>query len=181
MTQNKLASTVNEQISRIERQVAQISKLASAEMDTGEAVAGLQRLVANLHFYNPGDQSKNDAWVTPGGTVDTVPDGGASYPASVTNPKTASGPRMAVLTANADLAETILNQISVTNTKVNALVAAGRRFNASKAKAALHKVATDVQEILTNADLAMPYVGQDLQKLAANAAHLHGLFASAKV
>lgn len=183
MTQAKMASatqvaTLNNQIGLVEHQLAQIVKRASARMPTEKAVEGLRELAAGLHFYNPGDQSKNDAWNTPGGKVDTVDGTQPSLPADVTNPKTAS---TRVLTANADLAESIISKVAETNDKIVALVNAGRRFNADQAKLDLHQVASEVQTILTEADLAMPYVGQDLHKLAAQADALYTLFASAKV
>lgn len=183
MAQEKMASAeqvkaLNHRLAHIEQQVGHIAKLASVGLSTQEAVQTLGKMTAGLHFYNPGDQSKNDAWNTPGGTVDTVDGKPLSLPADVTNPKMASA---RVLTANANIADDILTKLAETNERIDALVTAGRKFNASSAKADLHKLATDVQTILTEADLAMPYVQADLQKLAASAAKIHGLFASAKV
>ena len=184
MTQEKMATAtqvtaLNHQIRLVEEQVVQVSKLASARMPTEKAVAGLRALVAGLHFPNPGDQSKNDAWnITAPPKVDTVDGTQPSLPAEVTNPKMAS---TTVLAANADLAESIITKIGETNDKIAALVGAGRRFNANQAKFDLHKIATQVQTILTDADLAMPYVGQDLHKLATEAHTIYSLFASAKV
>lgn len=187
MAQEKLASTeqvaaLNQRLALVEGQVSQIARLASAKMPTENAVKGLRDLVGGLHFYNPGDQAKNDAWYTPGGKVDTVEDH-PTYPDALTHPKTASteGASVAVLNANADLAESILTKLSDTNVKIDRLVTAGRKFDASKAKSDIHKLANEVQTILTNVDLAMPYVGPELHKLASQAHDIHGLFASAKV
>lgn len=172
---------LNHRISLVEQQVSQIAKLASARMPTEKAVEGLRELAAGLHFYDPGDQAKNDAWYTPGGKVDTVEDGKVNIPAEVMNPKMASEPSAEALSANANLAEDILNKLASTHEKVEALAAAGRKFNANAAKADLHKIASDVQTILTDMDLAVPYVKTDLDKLAKQANHIHHLFAQAKV
>lgn len=187
MATEKLASTqqvtaLNHRIALIEQQVSQIAQLAQAQMPTEKAVESLREMTGALHFYNPGDQSKNDAWnITAPPKVDTA-EPGQTLPTELTNPKMANGvPSTATLSANADIAEGILSSLGETNDRIDLLVTAGRKFNAAKAKEDLHKLGTAVQTILTDADLAQPYVTTDLEKLAAEAAHIHGLFANAKV
>lgn len=188
MPQDKLATTdqvtsLTQRISFVEDQVSQINKLAAARMPTERAVAGLRELAAGLHFYSPGDQSKNDAWnITAPPKVDEVTGASLSLPKEVTAPKVAAElPTMAGLTENANVAEGILSAVQDTNEKINALVTAGRKFNASQAKADLYRIASDVGTILTDADLAMPYVGTELGRLANEASRIHDLFVEAKV
>jgi hypothetical protein len=186
MAQAKMASmeqvaALNHRIALIEQQISQVAKLAAAKMPTDTAITSLREMIGGLHFYDPGDQAKNDAWyITAPPKVDTVEPG--PLPDSITHPKLATdAASVAVLAANGDLAEGILAKLSETNDKIDALVTAGRKFNAAQAKDDLHKIGTDVQTILADMDLAMPYVKADLEKLASQAANIHILFASAKV
>lgn len=188
MSQVKMASTeqvaaLDSRIALIEQQVSLVGKLASAKLPTATAVTSLREMVGGLHFYNPGDQSKNDAWnITAPPKVEEVDGKPLSLPAEVTNPKLATeGAGVEALNVNAEIAEGILSSLGETNDRINSLVTAGRKFNATKAKQDLHKIGTDVQAILTDMDLAMPYVKADLEKLAAQAASIHGLFVPAKV
>lgn len=183
-----MADTVtrlDHQVGLIEQQVSQISKLAAAKLPTTEAVDGLRRLTANLHFKDYGDQSKNDAAMGLGAPkVDTVDGTQPPVPKELTNPKVASEeaqPSLQVLAENAALADTVIQQVAQTDKTIDLLVTAGRKFNASKAKADLYKVANGVTEILQQVDLAQPYVKADLVKLAQESARIHGLFSTAKV
>ena len=125
-----------------------------------------------------GDQSKNKAYYNLGEPkVDTVEDGGWTPPPAVTHPM---GKSAAVLNANANVAEEILSKLATTSDKIDALTAAGRRFNAAKAQYDLHKIATEVHEILSNVDLAEPWVANDLAAVATKAAKIHDLFVSAR-
>jgi hypothetical protein len=80
------------------------------------------------------------------------------------------------LKANADVVESILATVDGTNEKIDRLVAAGKRFNAAKAKSDLHKIASKVSEIVANVDLAAPWVKNDLVELARQADTIHSLF-----
>jgi hypothetical protein len=81
-----------------------------------------------------------------------------------------------VYKANTDLAEGILDRMSATDQKIDQLVAAGKKFDVVQAKSDLHAVTSKVASIVSEVDLTTPWVGADLQKLAAKAEHLHGLF-----
>lgn len=193
MSQVKMASAeqivaLDSRIALIEQQVSLVNKLAAAKLPTATAVTSLREMVGGLHFYNPGDQSKNDAWnITAPPKVEEVDGKPLSLPAEVTNPKMATdavvveGAGVEALNVNATIAEGILSTLSETNDRIDTLVTAGRKFNAAKAKEDLHKIGTSVQTILTDMDLAMPYVKADLEKLATEAASIHGLFVPAKV
>lgn len=83
--------------------------------------------------------------------------------------------------ANRAVTQDILTKAETTVAKIDRLAAAGRRFNAAKAKADVHAVTSKVAEILQHTSMTETWVADDLQKLAKQADHLHGLFASAKV
>ncbi len=91
--------------------------------------------------------------------------------------KTAS---YATLDGNSKIAEEILSKVGATTDKIDELVEKGRPFNASQARQDLHDITARVAEILSNVDLAQPWVENDLRSLAERTAHIHGLFAGAK-
>lgn len=80
------------------------------------------------------------------------------------------------LQENSTVAGEILACLEETNDKVDALVTAGRKFNASRAKRDLHAVSTKVAGILRDVDLAQEWVKADLAKLASRANDIHSIF-----
>jgi len=84
-----------------------------------------------------------------------------------------------VYKTNAKLAEQILDQMTAVNDKIDQIVAAGKQgFKADAARADIHAVTAKVAGITADVDLTVPWVHDDLQKLAAQASHLHSLFFS---
>lgn len=81
-----------------------------------------------------------------------------------------------VLQENSTIAGEILANLEETNEKIDSLVQAGKKFNAAKAKADLHSVSNKVAGILRDVDLTQSWVRADLDKLAAYADKLHGVF-----
>ena len=82
-----------------------------------------------------------------------------------------------VYKTNAKLAEQILDQMSAVNDKIDQIVAAGKKgFKADVARADIHAVTAKVAGITADVDLTVPWVHDDLQRLAARASHLHSLF-----
>lgn len=81
-----------------------------------------------------------------------------------------------VYEANSKLATQILNRMEAVDQRIDQLVTAGKKFNASQAKADIHAVTSKVATIVSDIDLTTPWVKDDLQKLAARAGQLHGLF-----
>jgi len=77
---------------------------------------------------------------------------------------------------NAQTATNVLRTVEATNETIDRLVEAGKRFNASKAKADLHKIASQVSEIVSNVDLSAGWVKNDLLALSKRADEIHGLF-----
>lgn len=78
--------------------------------------------------------------------------------------------------ANSKLATQILNHMEAVDQKIDQLVTAGKKFDVPRAKADIHAVTSKVAAIVSDIDLTIPWVADDLQKLAARAGHIHGLF-----
>lgn len=165
-----LKDAITNQIDTIERQIALLNQKAKdsggqPQADMKAEVERLSDLVKWLKKPSPyGDQSKNDMAM---GLKPTTPGGVkvASYD---------------VLASNSGLAETIIQQVAETSETIDRLVTAGRKFNASKAREDLHAIVARTTEILANVDLAQPWVATDLNALAQQAEHIHGLFKDAK-
>ena len=164
-------------LSHIEHAIREMNtRVASGDSVPSALHTTVHRAAVSLPDF--GDQSKNKAFYGLGEPkVDTVEDGGWSPPKEVTHPM---GKSAAVLNSNADVAEEILSKLATTSDKIDALVAAGRPFNASKAQYDLHKIASEVHNLLANVDLAEPWVANDLAEVATKAARIHDLFASAR-
>lgn len=81
-----------------------------------------------------------------------------------------------IFAANQEIANVILAKAESTVQTIDSLVSAGRPFNAARAKADVHAVTSKVAGILRDTDLTASWVRTDLDKLAARADHLHGLF-----
>jgi len=166
------------------------SRLAYIEQQVGtlnngpnpEALKNLQVAVASINLPNFGDQSDNSSFMGLGQPkVDTVEDPGAyTPPPAVTHPlgKSAS---FASFQENTKLAEEVIQHVAETDSKIDALVTAGRRFNASKARGDLHVVTATLASMMRQVDLAEPWVTTDLRGLSKRAREIHTLFASAKV
>lgn len=92
--------------------------------------------------------------------------------------KVASQTRLAydIHKANSELATQILDKMELINDRIDYLVIAGKRFNATRAKADIHTVTSKIAGIVNDVDLTVPWVTEDLQKLAARADQLHRLF-----
>lgn len=160
-----------------EQQVSQLNQAPTPEGQTA-----LIEAVASISLPNFGDQSKNDAFNNLGQPkVDTVEDPGAyTPPTSVTHPLGKSA-NFQTLQTNMAMAEGIVEKVNQTDTKIDALVTAGRKFNASKARNDLHTIVATLVSMLKQVDPAQPWVTAELQKLDRQASEIHGLFAPAKV
>ncbi len=94
--------------------------------------------------------------------------------------KTATGLSFDVYTSNSELAKKILAKTDSTLKTIDKLATAGRKFNASRARLDVQTITDKVAGILTT-DVTQSWVKSDLDKLAARADQIHGLFANAKV
>jgi len=172
-----LQALIQNRLSQIEGAVASLDKHASEGLIAPKLHKELRELAAKVHLPNFGDQSKNHAFYGLGEPkVDTAD--GSAPPKEVTHPKTAS---FDTLKSNSKVAEDILQKVETTNEKIEQLVTAGRKFNASKAREDLYQISSRVAEILGSVDLAQSWVQNDLNDLAKQADHIHDLFAPAKV
>lgn len=90
-----------------------------------------------------------------------------------THMKTAS---FETFSANMDVAENIVAKVAQTDSTINSLVGAGKRFNSVRAKADLHKIASRLSELAQTVDLAQPWVAEELEALSKQADEIHGLF-----
>lgn len=148
----------------------------SASGAAGVAEARQAFMVAANKIQSP-NQSKNQTYYNLGQPdVYTVTD---SMPQPEVAPTAKSaGTKLAydVLQENSTIAGEILASLEETNGKVDSLVTAGRKFNAARAKADLHVVSSKVAGILRDVDLTQTWVRGDLDKLAARASELHGIF-----
>lgn len=77
---------------------------------------------------------------------------------------------------NATTAQGIIALAEETEAQIDKLAAEGKKFKVAQAKADLHAVTSKVAGILKDTDLTQEWVQADLQKLAARADYLHGLF-----
>ncbi len=164
-------------LAEIEQAVAQL-----AAQPTEAGCKCLTAAVADIRLPNFGDQSKNNAFEHLGPPkVDTVTDPGAyTPPPNVTHPlgKTAS---FSAFKANIQATETILAQAEATDAKIDALVAAGKKFGSAKAKADVLNVVSTLRDMVGQVDLAEPWVAVDIQKLAKRSEELYSLFSAAKL
>ena len=170
-------NTIIKDLGALEQHVAALDKAAgkvSSEKMT-EGVSILVRMAGQVQ-----DQSDNAAYNGLGASVtepapipDTVSDTGE------VSSKTGGGTKLSydVYKANAVTAEQILNQMDAVNTKIDEIVTAGKKgFKADAARADIHAVTAKVAGITADVDLTVPWVADDLQRLAARASHLHSLF-----
>ena len=163
-TDTALKAAIEAQVGKIEAQVALLEQKAKeaspgslSQVSMKSDIEALKDLVKTIGDA-PKGQSENDANYGP-----------AKKEASLDH-----------LNVNSAMSEEILEKVDATRTTIDRLVQAGRKFNASKAREDLHAVTSKLHNILVAADLAEPWIGNDLQELASRADHIHGLFAGSK-
>lgn len=161
MADSELQNAIKQQVGEIEKQIALIAQKAR-EADNGsiskdmmeDEMKRLRGLIEQLRSPNPyGDQSKNRDFYA------------AAKQASV-----------ATFEQNSAIVEETLKTVEATNDTIDRLVAAGKRFDAPRAKADLMKIASRVTEITASVDLGFDWIKGDLETLAKEAAEIHDLF-----
>ena len=160
----------------VDEHVQQIGKLADAGFPQAAIRSGalhLKELVASIHLTDFGNQSKNNAFYGLGAPKVDTAEPGQALPKEVTHPKVAADE---TLRENTAVAEGVLHQVAETETKINQLVAAGRKFNAAQAKRDLHEVSLKLSALLEDADLTQPVVKNELAPIAQRAGEIHALF-----
>lgn len=163
-------STIIKDLGALEQHVAALDKAAGKvpPEKMAEGVGILVKLAGQIQ-----DQSDNSAKPEAKPVPDTVSDTGE------VSSKTGGGTKLSydVYKANAVTAERILNQMDAVNTKIDEIVTAGKKgFKADAARADIHAVTAKVAGITADVDLTVPWVADDLQRLATQASHLHSLF-----
>lgn len=165
-SQESTMSTLSDDLAAVENHI-QALKTAAAKKATN-LTSGVEVLVKLAGKIKSPNQSKNNTYYNLGAPdVHEVGDkvAGLSYDTYAQNSETANQ---------------ILAKAEVTVQTIDKLAAAGRKFNASRAKADVRSVTSKVAGIL-QVDLTAPWVAGDLAKLAARMDEVHGLFAKAKV
>lgn len=174
-TRKGTMANIHEDLTALEQHIAALNthagKVTTASLKQGHEI--LFKLADKIKSPN---QSKNDTYYNLG--APSVYEVGDAAPKPVT--VQASGLAFDTVQANQTTAQQILAKAEETVAKIDKLAAAGKKFNAAKAKADLHAVTSKVAGIL-KMDLTASWVQDDLTKLAQRADELHGLFAPAKV
>lgn len=165
-SQETTMDSFSNDLKALETHIAALKEAAAKKAtNLADGVAHLVKLAGKIKSPN---QSKNDTYYNLGAPdVHEVGDkvAGLSYDTYV---------------ANTELATAITAKAEETVSTIDKLAAAGRKFNASRAKSDVHAVSTKVAGILKT-DLTASWVSGDLTKLAARMDEIHGLFAKAKV
>ena len=167
---------ISNQIARIEAQIATLqtnAKDASPGSITAEQkkkdIDALKDMVAFLRRPSVyGNQSDNSTYY---GLPEKLPDGSSARS------------KEASVQENTTVARNIMGTLRKAEEKIDQLVLAGKKFDASKAKGDLHKVASNVKVVVEHPRFkeAGREVVIALHELGKRANQIHGLFASAKV
>jgi hypothetical protein len=159
-------TTLSDDLATIERHIQALNEAASKKASNlAEGVEVLKKLAGKIKSPNQSDNSVYYGLGAP--KVYEVGDKVArlSYDTYI---------------ANTELANTILASTEKCVQVIDKLAAAGKKFNASRAKADVRDVSVKVAGIMQT-DLTASWVRGDLDKLAARAEQLSGLFVNAKV
>jgi len=159
-------TTLSDDLNAIERHVQALTEAAAQKASNlSEGVEVLKKLAGKIKSPN---QSDNSTYYNLGAPkVYEVGD-------------KVAGLSFDTYKANAELANTILANTEKVTQTIDKLAAAGRKFNAARAKSDVREVSAKVAGIMQT-DLTASWVRGDLDKLAARAEQLSGLFANAKV
>lgn len=172
-------ATFNDDLTAIEQHIIQLDKAVSGNPSPEHMARGHEVLAKLAKGILSPARSKSASYFGLG------PSGGESTPELQPETRAAGGTieglAFDTYQENHALANDIITKSEETNAKIDQLVAAGKTFSADRARADLYEVTSKVAGILEDVDLTTPWVQADLQKLAARADHLHGLFAPAKV
>lgn len=174
------AMTISKDLELLENHVQALRTAAGKKVSAEKLAEGVGILVRLAKAV--GNQSDNSAYYGLGSA--DVYEAGDPEPDVVTveevdQVKVADGlTKLAYDTykVNNETATRILDQMEAINLRIDDLVTAGKKFNAKRAKTDIHAVTRKVAGIVNDVDLTVPWVADDLQKLAARADYLHGLF-----
>lgn len=171
-----ITMTIDKDLGILEAHVEKLHKAASARVSTQKMAEGVNLLVRLAKSV--GNQSDNSAYYGMKPDLFEVGDPEPEiFEVGDPEPKVETT-KLAydIHKANSLLATQVLDQMESVNSRIDELVTAGKRFNATKAKADAYLVTSKIAGIVNEVDLTVPWVADDLKKLAAQAEHLHGLF-----
>lgn len=144
-----------ETLTRIEQKLQYLNRLATQGEQAPEVFGHLKRLASTL-----------DAAVIAAENEDLEEE------EEDTSSKTAS----AVHAANLDRAQSILTLARETISTIDARVAEGRKFNATRARADVYAVTAKAGSLCEQTQLVESWVTKDLHKLSSEMVRIHGLF-----
>lgn len=162
----------------LELQATYLTKLAGEDKANPAVWEDMQRLASTLLAVEEGEAEQETQETQEKTAQEQEAQGQETQEQESQGSKTAN---LDAFRVNTRVADEIIEHLGETSDKIQQLVRAGRKFNAARAQADLHKVALQVEEILTQTDLGQPWVRDALQRLAAEASRLHGLFAPVDV
>lgn len=156
--------TVFEHLNRTERVIAWLNKQAAAGRTEPKAFEYLKREAGKIKSPN---QSQNSTYYGLGD----------AKPYEVTD-KAAGALTVDVLETNTRIIEAIQRKAEKTASTITRLERAGKKFNASRARADVRAVTSRVATLVERTQLIEPWVRDDLLKLAQRNDHLYSLFHS---
>ncbi len=168
---SQAVEAINRQIAILQKQIQENGGL-TAQIKKDD-IDRLRDLISNLK--NPEgaikgkDQSSN-------ATYYKLASNGQYVPVELPAAPVASEASVGTLETNSLLVEATLAKIAKVGSKITALVGEGRKFNATKAREDLYYVAATMNHLLNTADLAQPFVTEEVTKLANQAGKIHDLF-----
>lgn len=179
-------ATLKDDLIALEKHLVALDKAATAGTPPEKMAEGHEILVRLAQKIKSPNQSNNATYYGLGApkvheVKDPAPTPTPPETKAATEPASVEGLAYDTYAENTALASDIITKAEATNAKIDQLTDAGKQFNASRAKADVYAVTSKVAGILRDVDLTVPWVQTDLQRLAARANELHGLFAPAKV
>jgi hypothetical protein len=168
------AATLDKKLHELELRAGYLMKLAGERKENPAVWRDMQKMAATLLAQDSSEEDDGDE-------DDDEDEGDEETQGQEQQEQQVKSANLDAFRQNSDVASTIIDHVGETSEKITKLVQAGRKFNAAKARSDLHKIMAQVEEILAQTDLGQPWVGAALQKLAADAEHIHSLFAPVNV
>lgn len=167
--------TIDKDLAALEGHIQALTKAAATDVPAQKMAEGVD-ILARLAQKVLADQSDNSTYY---GLSRSVYEAGTGPEPDVTDVAEVDAVKFAandIYKTNSELATQILDQMEAVDGRIDNLVTAGKEFNSRQAKTDIHQVTRRIANITNDVDLTAPWVTDDLQKLAARAEYLHGLF-----
>jgi hypothetical protein len=202
-TQREHMSTFLADLTTLEHRIVELNKHASSAKGLSPeklaascapfveiVVQAAEKIKSAGTAKNPKDQSKNDAYYNLGEPKTDKSAGTEKAPSdqskndayyNLGEPSVETKLAYDTYADNSKVVASILAKAEETDSRIDTLVKAGKKFNADKARKDLHAVTSKVAGIVSEVDLTLPWVQSDLQKLAARNDEIHKLFSGVKI